>query len=67
MLRLRKNGKVIGRFRSRTDMMGFIIKKHKLKNFEGFKSMKTKVGVVDLELRLAKTENGKAKPGHQKE
>lgn len=47
-------------------MTRFIIKKYKLKNFEGFKSMKTKVGVVDLELHLTKSESGKAKPKHQK-
>jgi len=66
MLRLKKGGKVIGRFRSWTDVMRFIIKRYKLKNFEGFTSIRTKVGVVDLELRLGKSQKGKAKFRHRK-
>jgi len=66
MLRLKKDGKVIARFRSWTDMTRFIIKKYRLKNFAGFKSMKTKGNTVDLELQLAKSESCKAKFSHQK-
>jgi len=66
MLRLKKDGKVIARFRSWTDMTRFIIKKYRLKNFAGFKSMKTRGSIVDLELQLAEPERAKARPRRKK-
>jgi len=66
MLRLKKDGKVIARFRSWTDMTRFIIKKYRLKNFAGFKSMKTRGSIVDLELQLAEHDGDKAKQSRKK-